>query len=142
MEALGGLEPPTNGLGNRCSIHLSYRARATQPHYLTLVYRGRDVPAIPNCGLLGRFVYGFLIRHSSFRRCALLRSRAATASLAIRVRVPQTSAACLGQGYSGQQKLRDTTRKDNVPRRAKDARLGHPLISDPGSSGPAAEGAG
>ena len=27
MEALGGLEPPTNGLGNRCSIHLSYRAR-------------------------------------------------------------------------------------------------------------------
>ncbi len=23
---LGGLEPPTSGLGNRCSIHLSYRA--------------------------------------------------------------------------------------------------------------------
>ncbi len=26
MEALGRVELPTNGLGNRCSIHLSYRA--------------------------------------------------------------------------------------------------------------------
>ena len=26
MEALGGVEPPTNSLGNCCSIHLSYRA--------------------------------------------------------------------------------------------------------------------
>lgn len=24
--ALDGVEPPTHGLGNRCSIHLSYRA--------------------------------------------------------------------------------------------------------------------
>jgi hypothetical protein len=28
MEALGRVELPTNGLGNRCSIHLSYRADA------------------------------------------------------------------------------------------------------------------
>ena len=27
MEALGRVELPTNGLGNRCSIHLSYRAK-------------------------------------------------------------------------------------------------------------------
>ena len=26
LEALGRVELPTNGLGNRCSIHLSYRA--------------------------------------------------------------------------------------------------------------------
>lgn len=31
MEALGGVEPPTNGLGNRCSIHLSYGADADSP---------------------------------------------------------------------------------------------------------------
>ena len=39
MEAPGGVEPPTNSLGNCCSIQLSYGATATQPHYLTLVYR-------------------------------------------------------------------------------------------------------
>jgi hypothetical protein len=41
MEAPGGVEPPTNGLGNRCSVHLSYGAIATQSHYPTSVYRSR-----------------------------------------------------------------------------------------------------
>ena len=35
MEAPGRVELPTNGLGNRCSIHLSYGAE--QPHYLTSI---------------------------------------------------------------------------------------------------------
>ena len=34
MEALGRVELPTNGLGNRCSIHLSYRA-ARRNHLAT-----------------------------------------------------------------------------------------------------------
>ena len=29
LEAPGGVEPPTCGLGNRCSIHLSYGAIST-----------------------------------------------------------------------------------------------------------------
>ena len=41
VEAPGRVELPTNGLGNRCSIHLSYGATTVWPHYLTLVYRSR-----------------------------------------------------------------------------------------------------
>ena len=33
MVAPGRVELPTFGLGNRCSIHLSYGADATQPHF-------------------------------------------------------------------------------------------------------------
>ena len=34
MVAPGRVELPTFGLGNRCSIHLSYGARTNLPHYL------------------------------------------------------------------------------------------------------------
>ena len=37
MVAPGRVELPTFGLGNRCSIHLSYGAKAKLPHYLTSI---------------------------------------------------------------------------------------------------------
>jgi hypothetical protein len=43
VEAPGRVELPTNGLGNRCSIHLSYGA-CEAIHYLTLIFRA-DVAA-------------------------------------------------------------------------------------------------
>ncbi len=39
MEALGRVELPTNGLGNRCSIHLSYRAIRTYELLALIVHK-------------------------------------------------------------------------------------------------------
>jgi hypothetical protein len=41
MVAPGRVELPTFGLGNRCSIHLSYGAKANSPHYLTPICGGK-----------------------------------------------------------------------------------------------------
>ncbi len=68
MEALGRVELPTFGLGNRCSIHLSYRAaRRNRLDYLSLPQRGVANWSflLPNrCAIAER---RFPFRHS--RRC-------------------------------------------------------------------------
>ena len=52
MVGLEGIEPPTNGLGNRCSILLSYRPTRTY-----------DAASIPLWGLLrGHFTFSVLLR--------------------------------------------------------------------------------
>src|ERR1700687_5290358 len=51
MEALGRVELPTNGLGNRCSIHLSYRAaRRNRLDYFSLPQPtdANGSPLVPN----------------------------------------------------------------------------------------------
>ena len=66
MEALGGVEPPTNGLGNRCSIHLSYRAGERQAEETTSLCavrnreRGRSAPAEPAAALFWSFACFFI----------------------------------------------------------------------------------
>jgi hypothetical protein len=45
LVAPGRVELPTFGLGNRCSIHLSYGAGAKSFHYLTLALTDEDRPA-------------------------------------------------------------------------------------------------
>jgi hypothetical protein len=44
MGAPGGVEPPTNGLGNRCSIQLSYGATCRNSGGAPSVYRNRFLP--------------------------------------------------------------------------------------------------
>jgi hypothetical protein len=44
--APGRVELPTNGLGNRCSIHLSYGASAELTHYLMWNREGREKNAV------------------------------------------------------------------------------------------------
>jgi hypothetical protein len=48
MEAPGGVEPPTNGLGNRCSIHLSYGAMSA---YRIQLSNGTSRPPASTIGL-------------------------------------------------------------------------------------------
>ena len=40
--APGRVELPTFGLGNRCSIHLSYGANVKLAHYLMAIYGHKD----------------------------------------------------------------------------------------------------
>ena len=55
MEAPGGVEPPTNGLGNRCSIQLSYGAIVLRLRNFTLQLYAQDMLSVreninvPNC---------------------------------------------------------------------------------------------
>ena len=55
MGAPGGVEPPTNGLGNRCSIQLSYGARVLRLRNFTLHLSAQDILSVreninvPNC---------------------------------------------------------------------------------------------
>ncbi len=59
MEALGRVELPTNGLGNRCSIHLSYRA-ARRNRLVLLQFTATDgrgasgsvAQSLPNRGII------------------------------------------------------------------------------------------
>ena len=46
MEAPGGVEPPTNGLGNRCSIQLSYGARVLRLRNFTLHLSAQDILSV------------------------------------------------------------------------------------------------
>jgi integrase len=76
MEAPGGVEPPTNGLGNRCSIHLSYGAtcKINYLQWLLTLYCTTDAQLLfCSCtweGHMGRIQRGYIYEAS---RCFYVR---------------------------------------------------------------------
>jgi hypothetical protein len=60
MEAPGGVEPPTNGLGNRCSIQLSYGAISFKARELVRKANAASVKGSPDLNASFAFLTGVL----------------------------------------------------------------------------------